>query len=51
MFKREIRRPAPEALTDEQLEVVSGGLLAGPPWESPGETTPTPVTGRPGPSI
>jgi len=51
MLKRDSENTAPEALADEQLEVVSGGLLAGPPWEFPGETPPTPVTGRPGPLV
>jgi hypothetical protein len=36
MFKHDSESAAPkvltEVLTDEQLEVVSGGLFAGPPW-------------------
>jgi len=36
MLKHDSENTAPkvltEALTDEQLEVVSGGLFAGPPW-------------------
>jgi hypothetical protein len=39
---------APEFLTDEQLELVSGGLLAGPRWEIPGEPDPTQAPAIPG---
>jgi len=39
---------AREILTDEQLEVVSGGLLIAPPWEVPGGPVATQGPARPG---
>ena len=40
MLKYDSENAAPDFLTDEQLELVSGGLYAGPPWEIPGEPGP-----------
>jgi hypothetical protein len=39
---------APEYLAEEQLEVVSAGLLIAPPWEVPGEPNPSQGPIRPG---
>jgi len=48
MLKDDSENTAPEVLTDEQLEVISGGLLIGPRWEVPGEPDPTQGPIRPG---
>jgi hypothetical protein len=48
MLKHDSENSAPEVLTDEQLEVVSAGLLIGPVWEVPGEPVPTQGLTRPG---
>jgi hypothetical protein len=45
MLKHDSENTAPEVLTDEQLEVVSAGLIIGPAWEVPAE--PVPTEGRP----
>jgi len=48
MLKHDSENTAPEVLSDEQLEVVSAGLLKGPVWEVPGEPDPTQGPIRPG---
>jgi len=47
-LKCDSENAAPEFLTDEQLDVVSGGLLIGPVWEVPGEPAPGQGPARPG---
>jgi hypothetical protein len=47
-LKLESENTASEILTDEQLEVVSGGLFAGPPWVLGGAPD---LTKGPGPSV
>jgi len=44
MLKHDSENTVTEVLTDEQLEVVSGGLLIGPRWEVPGEPDPGPIS-------
>ena len=47
-LKFDSENAAPEFLTDEQLDVVFGGLYAGPSWEIPGVPDPGQAPARPG---